>query len=178
MKHNLVAICRINGMPAQQAFDRLNDLLKDRYRDWYLALADLPPWGEKIDAQVQKYIQGVQNVVLSNLNWRSVPSLTHAEICLHHPPAFFFPPTNQKNAREAYVRHSFSFKSERYFGKSHDAVRKSQRITVMSEPVRKVVKGQHRGILWLRKVLRVSSYGTVGNAETGCWDHSLINTRA
>ena len=59
-------------MPAQQAFDRVNQLLKDCYRDWYLALADLPQWGEALDAQVQKYIQGVQNTVLANLNWRSV----------------------------------------------------------------------------------------------------------
>ena len=72
MNHNLVAICRINGMPAQQAFDHVNQLLKDCYHDWYLALAGLPQWGEQIDAQVQKYIQGVQDVVLANLNWRSV----------------------------------------------------------------------------------------------------------
>lgn len=59
-------------MPAQQAFDRVNQLLQNCYRDWYLVLADLPQWGETIDSQVQKYIQGVQNVVLANLNWRSV----------------------------------------------------------------------------------------------------------
>lgn len=75
MNHNLVAIYRISGMPAQQAFHRVNKLLRDCYRDWYLALADLPQWGEKIDAQVQHYIQGVQNVVLANLNWRFVQSL-------------------------------------------------------------------------------------------------------
>ena len=75
MNHNLVAICRVNGMPAQQAFDRVNQMLQDRYRDWYLVLADLPQWGEKIDAQVQKYIQGVQDIVLANLHWRSVPFL-------------------------------------------------------------------------------------------------------
>lgn len=68
----MVAICRINGMPAQQAFDCVNELLKDCYRDWFLAQANLPQWGEHVDFQVQKYIQGVQNVVLANLNWRSV----------------------------------------------------------------------------------------------------------
>ena len=57
-------------MPAQQAFDRVNGLLQELYRDWYLALAKLPQWGEEVDTQVQKYIQGVQDVVLANLNWR------------------------------------------------------------------------------------------------------------
>ena len=72
---NLVAICRLNGIPAQQAFDRVNSLLTERYRDWYLALADLPQWGERIDVEVQTYIQGVQNITLANLNWRFVMTL-------------------------------------------------------------------------------------------------------
>ncbi|KAL9037990.1 MAG: hypothetical protein Q9214_005462, partial [Letrouitia sp. 1 TL-2023] len=72
VNHNLVAICRMNGMPAQQAFDHVNTLLRGCYRDWYLALADLPQWGEEIDNQVQKYIRGVQDVVLANLSWRFV----------------------------------------------------------------------------------------------------------
>lgn len=37
--------------------DRVKNLLKKIYRDRYLTLADLPQWGEKIDAQVQRYIQ-------------------------------------------------------------------------------------------------------------------------
>ncbi|KAL9608737.1 MAG: hypothetical protein Q9167_006455 [Letrouitia subvulpina] len=69
VNHNLVTICRMNGMPAQQAFDHVNRLLQGCYRDWYLALADLPQWGEEIDTQVQRYIQGVQDVVLANLSW-------------------------------------------------------------------------------------------------------------
>lgn len=67
-------------MPAQQAFDSVDRLLRDCYRDWYLAIASLPQWGEEVDAQVQKYIQGVQDVALANLNWRFVLSLT-----LHQP---------------------------------------------------------------------------------------------
>lgn len=72
VNHNLVAICRMNGMPAQQAFDHVNTLLRGCYRDWYLALADLPQWGEEIDSEVQKYIRGVQDIVLANLSWRFV----------------------------------------------------------------------------------------------------------
>lgn len=57
-------------MGPQEAFDQMGELLKARFREWYLALAELPQWGEAIDTQVQKYISGVQDVVLANLNWR------------------------------------------------------------------------------------------------------------
>ena len=39
-------------MKAQEAFDYMGELLKARFREWYLALADLPQWGEAIDMQV------------------------------------------------------------------------------------------------------------------------------
>ncbi|KAE8161751.1 pentalenene synthase [Aspergillus tamarii] len=67
--HNMVAICRRAGMPAQMAFDHIGGMLLSRYHDWYLALADLPSWGECIDSEVQQYIRGVQNVVKANLHW-------------------------------------------------------------------------------------------------------------
>lgn len=73
--HNIVAICRHSGMPAQMAFNHIGNMLIARYRDWYLALAELPSWGEHVDAQVQQYIRGVQNVVMANLNWRYVSKL-------------------------------------------------------------------------------------------------------
>lgn len=57
-------------MGPQEAFDQMGELLKACLRDWYLALAELPQWGEAIDTQVQKYIGGVQDVILANLNWR------------------------------------------------------------------------------------------------------------
>jgi hypothetical protein len=60
-------------MPAQAAFDYVSHMLKSRYQDWYLALAQLPSWGGEIDAQVQDYIRGVQNVVKANLHWRCAP---------------------------------------------------------------------------------------------------------
>ncbi|PWY75125.1 pentalenene synthase [Aspergillus heteromorphus CBS 117.55] len=69
VRHNMVAICRHNGMPAQMAFNHIGSMLAERYRDWYLALAALPTWGEPVDADVQKYIRGVQNVVRANLHW-------------------------------------------------------------------------------------------------------------
>lgn len=68
----MVATCRLSGMSAQQAFDRVNGLLLKCFRDWYIALSCLPNWGEKVDEHVQKYIQGVQDVSRANLNWRFV----------------------------------------------------------------------------------------------------------
>ena len=44
--------------------------MNSRYKEWYLALAILPHWNEEVNRSVQVYIQGVQNVVLANLNWR------------------------------------------------------------------------------------------------------------
>lgn len=45
-------------------------MLVTRYREWYLALVELPSWGERVDSDVQRYIRGIQNVVQANLNWR------------------------------------------------------------------------------------------------------------
>ncbi|KAI9037613.1 terpene synthase family protein [Aspergillus affinis] len=67
--HNVVAICRQSGMSAQAAFDHIGEMLTSCYRDWYLALAELPSWGEAVDAPIQGYIRGVQNVVQANLHW-------------------------------------------------------------------------------------------------------------
>lgn len=54
----------------QSSFDLAGELLRTRYREWYLALAELPTWGEEVDRQVQVYIGDVQNITLANLNWR------------------------------------------------------------------------------------------------------------
>ncbi|KAL2856286.1 terpene synthase metal binding domain protein [Aspergillus pseudodeflectus] len=69
VSHNLVAIARRNGMSAQAAFTHVGDMLSSRYRDWYLALAELPSWGEDVDVQVQEYVEGVRSVVRANLGW-------------------------------------------------------------------------------------------------------------
>lgn len=66
----MVAVCRNAGMSAQAAYDHMGNLLKHRYRDWYIALAALPSWGREIDAQVQQYVEGVQRIVQANLHWR------------------------------------------------------------------------------------------------------------
>ncbi|KAE8354798.1 isoprenoid synthase domain-containing protein [Aspergillus coremiiformis] len=67
--HNVVAACRRAGMSAQMAFDHIGDMVLSRYREWHLALADLPSWSEDIDSEVQKYIRGMHNVLEAILAW-------------------------------------------------------------------------------------------------------------
>ena len=70
MDQNLVALYGHSGMPPQEAYDKIDGLLKTRYREWYLAQADLPQWGEIIDRQVQHYIRAMQDVITANMYWR------------------------------------------------------------------------------------------------------------
>lgn len=76
--HNLVAMARYQlqshgsqlSVHPQVAFDGVGALLDELYRDWFLALANLPSWGEKVDGDVQRYVSSVRAVVMANLNWR------------------------------------------------------------------------------------------------------------
>ena len=72
--HNTVHLYRTAGFSQQEAYDKVSDLLNHRYRRWYIAHSELPVWGEKLDVQVQLYLQGCQDVILGNLNWRFVLS--------------------------------------------------------------------------------------------------------
>ena len=78
VNHNIMHLFRQDGLSQQEAYDRTNGLLMDRYRQWYLAHSEVPVWGEDIDVQVQQYLKGCQDVVLGNLNWRyALPRLDH-----------------------------------------------------------------------------------------------------
>ena len=96
-------------MPPQEAYDRINVLLTERYREWYVAQANLPQWGEVIDRQVQKYIRGMQDVITANVYWRYVPEYVSigekSDDCI-------------------------SFHTTRYFGKDTDEVRETRVITI------------------------------------------------
>lgn len=70
VSHNLVIIYRLMRLSQEEALENINNRLKACFRNWYLAHAELPLWGEAIDNQVQKYIQGIQDLVLANVNWR------------------------------------------------------------------------------------------------------------
>jgi len=63
------------GMSTQEAADRVGQMLHDCYRRWYTHLVTLPYWGDSIDRQVLKYIEGCRNLALGNLTWRYVVSV-------------------------------------------------------------------------------------------------------
>ncbi|RGP69189.1 terpene synthase metal-containing [Fusarium longipes] len=67
---SMVASCRMVGQSPQQAFDTVGALLEERYREWETVVGQLPSWGREIDAQVARYIEGIQNVVQANVTWR------------------------------------------------------------------------------------------------------------
>ena len=70
VNHNIIHLFRQDGLSQQESYDRVNDLLNARYRAWYLSHSQLPLCGEAVDAQVQMYIKGCQDVILGNLNCR------------------------------------------------------------------------------------------------------------
>ncbi|KAI9876455.1 MAG: hypothetical protein M1830_006474 [Pleopsidium flavum] len=82
-------------MTQQEAYNRAGNLLKERYRAWYIAHSEMPIWGEAVDYQIHKYIKGCQDTILANMNW--------------------------------------SFKSERYFGKDNDIVRRTRVVKVLPQ---------------------------------------------
>jgi hypothetical protein len=65
----MVASCRMAGQSPQEAFDTVGALLEERYKEWETAITDLPSWGPEIDAQVARYVEGIQNVVQANVTW-------------------------------------------------------------------------------------------------------------
>ncbi|KAJ5689629.1 terpenoid synthase [Penicillium macrosclerotiorum] len=81
--HNIISIYQQEGYTIQEAFNEVERSLSMCYRDWHLALAQLPSWGEEIDAQVQLYIDGVQNSALANIHWRLVVALAPIELSVY-----------------------------------------------------------------------------------------------
>lgn len=69
--HNLIALLmKRDHLAMQEAIDKVGEMVKECYRTWYLALAELPVYGESIDREVNKFIETCRNVALGNLYWR------------------------------------------------------------------------------------------------------------
>lgn len=49
-------------------------LLENCYKRWYHSLASMPIYGEAIDQEVLKYVEGCRDLALGNVNWRYVHS--------------------------------------------------------------------------------------------------------
>ncbi|KAH7230890.1 isoprenoid synthase domain-containing protein [Fusarium tricinctum] len=75
MNHpSLEAISRITcdldqGLTDQQAVDQIGEMLYNCYRRWHAALNELTSWGEAVDRDVMKFVNGCRNVALGNLHW-------------------------------------------------------------------------------------------------------------
>ncbi|KAF2971668.1 hypothetical protein GQX73_g1886 [Xylaria multiplex] len=69
VEHNLIILLKKQGLSEQQAVDKIEDMLDDCYRRWYRALAEMPVWGEEVDREVLKYVDGCRNIALGNLYW-------------------------------------------------------------------------------------------------------------
>lgn len=67
--HNLVAVCRMQGMSAQVAVDCIAELISTRHNQLEKALSNVPSWDKNTDMQVRKYMDGIQDVVKANLYW-------------------------------------------------------------------------------------------------------------
>jgi hypothetical protein len=68
--HNMVAICRINGKSAQEAFDQVGDLLTSRYRRWDEVEATFDTSDLAKCEETRKYVAGIKSVVQANISWR------------------------------------------------------------------------------------------------------------
>ncbi|OBS15789.1 hypothetical protein FPOA_12190 [Fusarium poae] len=67
--NNVIFILKDQGLTEQQAVDEIGEMLCDCYRRWGTALADIPSWGEGIDRDVIKFVNGCRNIALGNLHW-------------------------------------------------------------------------------------------------------------
>lgn len=45
-------------------------MIQDCYKRWYHALANMPVFGEEVDREVLRFVDGCRNVALGNLHWR------------------------------------------------------------------------------------------------------------
>ncbi|KAI1756101.1 isoprenoid synthase domain-containing protein [Xylaria castorea] len=67
--HNMVAVARMSGLGPQEAFDYIGNMLDSRYERWDNAAKAVPNWGESVNQHVDRYIQGVADIVRANLYW-------------------------------------------------------------------------------------------------------------
>lgn len=57
-------------MSEQDAYDAAQQRQQSLYRKWYTHRAALPTYGEHQDHEIQRFLQGIEQVVTANLNWR------------------------------------------------------------------------------------------------------------
>ncbi|KAK4444001.1 isoprenoid synthase domain-containing protein [Podospora aff. communis PSN243] len=68
---NIINLTRKNGrgLTTQQAVDQVGAMITACYHRWYIALSNLPTWGEKIDREVLRFVDVCRDVALGNVHW-------------------------------------------------------------------------------------------------------------
>ncbi|KAF2114477.1 isoprenoid synthase domain-containing protein [Lophiotrema nucula] len=66
---NIIHLYMHHGLSEQAAYDETHAYIRNLYKRWYLALADLPIFGEKVDKDIHTYITGIKDITLANLVW-------------------------------------------------------------------------------------------------------------
>ena len=67
---NAVEVARQNrSLSVQDSMDHVNDIVKQTIKQWHLAQAELPSWGEEMDRDVQQYLAGILDQARGNLTW-------------------------------------------------------------------------------------------------------------
>ena len=68
--HNTIHILQCErNLTLQESFDFTGELLAQAMQRWYWAQQHLPSFGEHVDVQVQRYLNGVLDQVKGNLHW-------------------------------------------------------------------------------------------------------------
>ncbi|KAI8292528.1 putative fructose-bisphosphate aldolase [Colletotrichum sp. SAR 10_98] len=94
--HNLISLLmEKDGLSIQQAMDEIGNMVNQCYRRWYLALAELPSYGEKIDREAMRFVAVCRALAQGNLYWSFKTGrylgreghVVHETGIMHLPPA-------------------------------------------------------------------------------------------
>ncbi|KAI0889276.1 Presilphiperfolan-8-beta-ol synthase [Annulohypoxylon maeteangense] len=66
---NLIVLLMNQGLSAQQALNKISSMIHNCYKRYYMALANMPIWGEKTDRVVLRFVEACRNAALGNLHW-------------------------------------------------------------------------------------------------------------
>ncbi|PPJ52232.1 hypothetical protein CBER1_09725 [Cercospora berteroae] len=67
--HNMIAVCRLNGMEVRQAHDHVAIMIDTRLNRMDETFATLPKWDKDIAEQVKAYVRGIELMVAANVHW-------------------------------------------------------------------------------------------------------------
>ncbi|KAF3810516.1 Presilphiperfolan-8-beta-ol synthase [Colletotrichum gloeosporioides] len=85
--HNLISLLmEKDGLSIQQAMDEIGKMVNQCYRRWYLALAELPSYGEKVDREAMRFVEVCRALAQGRYLGRE-GHVVHETGIIHLPPA-------------------------------------------------------------------------------------------